>query len=165
MTGLKKMLYVLDKAILKVEYLLVFFSTTMLIISVTLQVFTRYILSKPLRWTTEMCCFMLIYMVFIGSAIALRNGEHVAVDLSQIKMAKALRTGLNIAATISVYLFIAIMIFYGTKLSIANINSLSEAMKIPYGYIYMSVPISGVMMLIGYTACLLRKHDKEGTEV
>ena len=100
---------------------------------------------------------MLIYSVFIGGAIALRQGEHVYLDISKIKMPGFLRTTFHVISHLAVYFFIIVTFYYGLQLSISNMGSLSEAMKFPYGYIYM-------MMFLGYTVNLLKKTDQEVAE-
>lgn len=164
MSALKKVLYAIDRVVFKIAYGIEFLTTAVLVIAVMLQVFTRYVLRSPLRWTTELCCFMLIYSVFIGGAIALRQGEHVYLDISKIKMPGFLRTTFHVISHLAVYFFIIVTFYYGLQLSISNMGSLSEAMKFPYGYIYMILPISAAMMFLEYTVNLLKKTDQEVAE-
>ena len=107
---------------------------------------------------------MLIYSVFIGGAIALRQGEHVYLDISKIKMPGFLRTTFHVISQLAGYFFIIVTCDYGRKRSISKMGSLSEAMKFPYGYIYMILPISAAMMFLGYTVNLLKKTDQEVAE-
>ncbi|MDO5643146.1 MAG: TRAP transporter small permease subunit, partial [Paracoccus sp. (in: a-proteobacteria)] len=46
-----------------------------------LQFFTRYALNNSLAWTEEIAANCLVAVVFIGSAMCVRLGRHIAVDL------------------------------------------------------------------------------------
>lgn len=48
---------------------------------VFLQFFTRYVLNNSLAWTEEIAANCLVVIVFVGSAMCVRMGRHIAVDL------------------------------------------------------------------------------------
>ncbi|MEH6403073.1 MAG: TRAP transporter small permease [Sneathiella sp.] len=45
------------------------------------SVFQRYVLGTPLTWTDELSGFLVVAIVMLGAAEALRKGDHIAVDL------------------------------------------------------------------------------------
>src|SRR5687767_8438943 len=49
--------------------------------AVFLQFFTRYVLNDSLAWTEEIATYCLVAVVFIGSAMCVRLGRHIHVDL------------------------------------------------------------------------------------
>lgn len=50
-------------------------------LAVFLQFFTRYVLNDSLAWTEEIATYCLVAVVFIGSAMCVRLGRHIHVDL------------------------------------------------------------------------------------
>jgi TRAP-type C4-dicarboxylate transport system permease small subunit len=46
-----------------------------------LQVFTRYVLHRPLDWTLEVCLITYVWFVFWACAFLLRERDHVAFGL------------------------------------------------------------------------------------
>jgi len=46
-----------------------------------LQVFTRYVLHRPLDWTLEVCLITYVWFVFWACAFLLREQDHVAFGL------------------------------------------------------------------------------------
>ena len=52
-----------------------------LVITLTLQVASRFLFKFPLDWTEELARVGLMWLVFIGSAVAARRAEHFAVEL------------------------------------------------------------------------------------
>lgn len=48
---------------------------------ITTAVVRRYVLDAPLQWNDEMLGYLLVAMVMLGAAEALRRGDHIAIDL------------------------------------------------------------------------------------
>jgi TRAP-type C4-dicarboxylate transport system permease small subunit len=48
---------------------------------VFLQFFTRYVLNDSLAWTEEIARYLLMVLTFLGSAIVVRKGAHIAVEV------------------------------------------------------------------------------------
>ncbi len=48
---------------------------------VSYSVFMRYVMNTPQVWTDELVGYLLVLLVMLGAAEALRRGEHIAVDL------------------------------------------------------------------------------------
>lgn len=46
-----------------------------------LQVVSRYVFAAPLFWTEELGRLAMLWMTFIGAAIAAREGTHIALDV------------------------------------------------------------------------------------
>ena len=57
-------------------------SVAILIIPVSLQIFSRYTdLIPSYIWTEEMARFLFIWMIMIGAMVGIRDGAHFDVDL------------------------------------------------------------------------------------
>ncbi|MFQ8430011.1 TRAP transporter small permease [Amaricoccus sp. W119] len=50
-------------------------------VCIFLQFFTRYALNNSLAWTEEIAANCLVIVVFMGSAMCVRMGRHIVVDL------------------------------------------------------------------------------------
>ncbi|MYG51168.1 MAG: TRAP transporter small permease [Rhodospirillaceae bacterium] len=61
------------------------FGAVLLLVAITLavclEVFMRYALNDPLVWVVEFAEYALLYICFLGAAWALREGNHVRVDV------------------------------------------------------------------------------------
>ena len=61
------------------------FGAVLLLVAITLavclEVFMRYALNDPLVWVVEFAEYSLLYICFLGAAWALREGNHVRVDV------------------------------------------------------------------------------------
>lgn len=50
-------------------------------LAVFLQFFTRYVLNNSFAWTEEIAINCLVVVVFLGSAMCVRMGRHIQVDV------------------------------------------------------------------------------------
>lgn len=139
--------------------LCILFGTLILIVAI--NVLCRYILRNSLFWVTELTCYILVYLIFLGSALALYQGEHVGINTDRIKIPKALNFFLKRASIFLNYIFISFLIVFGTILSCQNMKSYTGVLPIPMGYVYFAVPVSGVVMLLLYTERILIKKKDE----
>ncbi len=77
---MKKLLRILDRIedAMSVGAVLLLVAIT---VAVCVEVFMRYVLNDPLVWVVEMSEYALLYICFLGAAWALREGNHVRVDI------------------------------------------------------------------------------------
>nr|HOQ06006.1 TRAP transporter small permease subunit [Anaerohalosphaeraceae bacterium] len=51
-----------------------------LVVDVLWQVFSRYVLRAPSKWTEELAIFLLIWAALLGAAVATGRGAHLGID-------------------------------------------------------------------------------------
>ena len=67
----------------RVNKLLYYFSGVLLIsmsVIIIYQVFSRFVLEASLPWSEELTRYLMIWAVFIGASLALRNGALIGVE-------------------------------------------------------------------------------------
>ena len=120
-----------------------------LVVDVLWGVFTRKIMSDQARWTEELARFLLVWVSFLGAAIAYLDDKHLGVDIlvtyfdkSAKRLSKIFTHGLVLAFSLS------IMGIGGTRLCIDRFDSgqLLPALDISKGWFYLAVPISGYLI-------------------
>lgn len=119
-----------------------------LVVSVAMGVFYRYVLRDSLYWATEVPNFIMIWLVFLGSVTAFHEKKHIAFTLVQEAMPQRAGAVLELISAVVVLVFLAVVAVYGVRVVSATMNSESEALKIPMGYIYACLPISAVLMAV-----------------
>ena len=72
---------------------------------VSLQVICRYALVHPLSWTEELASLLFVWMTLLGASIALREGQHFAVELLQRKLPPKIRRGVRCLVALLVLIF------------------------------------------------------------
>lgn len=112
------------------------------------QVLTRYLMSAPLEWTEEIARFMFIYVALLGSAICVKQMSHINMDLVLVRVSPKTQWAMKVFVAVASIVFFAIMSWSGVEITAATMAQYAPATDLPMGYVYASVPISGLLMLI-----------------
>ena len=51
-----------------------------MVIAITTQVFTRYVLNRPIIWVEELATYSFIWGALIGASLGLKYGRHVRIE-------------------------------------------------------------------------------------
>jgi TRAP-type C4-dicarboxylate transport system permease small subunit len=118
-------------------------TVAILIIPVSIQIFSRYTALIPAWiWTEEMARFFFIWMIMIGSMVAIRDGAHFDVDLWPPLSPRA-DAALRIVAQLCILVLALIFIWYGIRFVQFGWNQTSELAELPMGWIFVAWPLAG----------------------
>jgi TRAP-type C4-dicarboxylate transport system permease small subunit len=123
-------------------------TVALLIVPVSLQIFSRYTeLIPSYIWTEEMARFMFIWTIMIGAMIGVRESTHFEVDLLPQMgprgeaLARLLgRLGVLVAA----YIFVTA----GIEFTRFAWKRTSELADLPLWYIHVAWPVTGVTWIV-----------------
>jgi len=121
-----------------------------LVIDVLWQVFSRYLLSSPSSFTDEMAGFLLIWVGLLGAAYVSGKNEHLAIDLLIQKSSPARQKLLHkVISLLIIFFAITVLIIGGSWLTYTRfaLNVRSAALDLPLGYVYLVLPLSGLLIL------------------
>jgi len=136
----------LNKAL---EVFLVFLMS-ILVIDVLWQVFSRYLLSSPSSFTDELAGFLLIWVGMLGAAYVAGRKEHLAIDILIQKSTPDRQRKLQFAIHALIFLFaLFVMVVGGVVLMYTRfvLQVKSAALQLPLGYVYVVLPISGLIIM------------------
>jgi len=127
--------------------------SSLLVICVTWQVFSRYVLNVPSTFTDEISRFLFIWVGLMGAAYTLGQKRHLAIDLLSMKLEhdKSKHAKLTLLINlISMSFASIIMIYGGSKLMLKTLETgqVSPALGIEMGLIYAAIPLCGIFMFI-----------------
>ncbi|HEY1290289.1 MAG TPA: TRAP transporter small permease [Burkholderiales bacterium] len=123
-------------------------SVAVLIVPVSLQIFSRYTQLIPAYiWTEEMARFLFIWMVMIGAMIGVREGSHFEVDVWPELGAKG-TAALQLAAGVFILLFAFVFLWAGWEFTRFAWNRVSELADLPLWMIHVAWPITGLTWLV-----------------
>lgn len=126
-------------------------------LNVLWQVFTRFILGDPSSFTDELARFMLIWVGLLGAAYVMGQRGHLAIDLLASKLPPRIALVLDGFILGVVLLFaIGVMTIGGGHLVYLTftLEQISAALNVSLAYVYVVVPISGLMIAF-YAAVFL----------
>jgi TRAP-type C4-dicarboxylate transport system permease small subunit len=129
-------------------------SVGIIVIPVTLQVFSRYTTDLPafLRlphfiWTEEMARFLLVWMIMIGAMVAVREGSHFTVDVWP-RLAPRAAAALDIVSGVFVLLFALVFLWWGIEFTEFAWFRISELAELPLWLIHIAWPLTGFTWLV-----------------
>lgn len=121
---------------------------------VCLQVFYRYVLNSPLTGSEEAARAILIYIVLVGSAIAVGDRAHMEVTYFRERFAPALGIIAGLVYFTTIISIALLLVVQGWDLAQRTMFQTTPALQIPKGAIVYAFPIGGVLIAL-YAAGLL----------
>jgi TRAP-type C4-dicarboxylate transport system permease small subunit len=141
-----------------------------MVIDVTWQVITRFILKNPSGFTEELAGFLLIWIGLLGASYAYYTKAHLGIDIVTFRLTGLKKQVIDILINVIVLLFALIVMVIG-GMRLVNITftlrQLSPALGIEMGYIYLVIPVSGVLVMyfaIHFIVQTIRSKPLESTE-
>ncbi|WP_445731500.1 TRAP transporter small permease [Mariniflexile sp.] len=117
-----------------------------MVLNVSWQVFSRYVLANPSSFTDELARYLMIWLGVIGTAYVSGKRLHVAIDILPDKLSPKRQIKLKNIINLIIILF-AILIFVvgGSRLVYLSyiLGQKSAALQIPLYLVYLCVPLSG----------------------
>jgi TRAP-type C4-dicarboxylate transport system permease small subunit len=104
----------------------------------------------PSSFTDELSRFLLIWIGLLGASYATGKKMHLTIDLLPNSLTGRKKKILNLIIHLLVMLFaFLVMVIGGIRLVYITLTlgQTSSALEIPLGYIYMIVPVSGIMII------------------
>lgn len=71
----------IEERIVQIEEAAVFIILALLVVTLSLQIASRFLFRFPLDWTEELARVAQLWLVFIGAAVGARRAEHFVVEL------------------------------------------------------------------------------------
>lgn len=131
-----------------------------MVVNVIWQVFTRYVLGAPSSYTEELARYLLIWVSLLGGAYAAGQRMHLAIDVVTSRLTDARK------ASMDTFIHVAVLVFAFTAMVVGGLRlvylsfaleQMSAALRLSLGYVYLVVPISGLLVMF-YTTSFLTDH-------
>ncbi|NOY07550.1 MAG: TRAP transporter small permease subunit [Spirochaetes bacterium] len=152
---------ILDFYILILEKAIVLLMIALLL-AVALQILGRYVPFIPrFLWTVEVSNFSLVWVIFLGSIIGVKESKHFYVNFLPDNLSPFLKTTVDILYYLFMYGTSMVFVIFGPRFFEMGYIQHSEYSGLNLGAIYISVPFSGISWVIFITYNLFRKIRKE----
>jgi TRAP-type C4-dicarboxylate transport system permease small subunit len=122
-----------------------------LVVDVTWQVVSRFVLSDASSWSEELATYLMIWVGLLGASVALRRGAHLGIDYFVSRLSPRGK------AVIGAFVFLVVAVFSVLVLGIGGVNLVREtlargqtsaALRVEMGYVYLALPISGFFLTL-----------------
>jgi TRAP-type C4-dicarboxylate transport system permease small subunit len=138
---------VLDWITAIVKYVMLV-QASMIFVIICFSVFTRYLLNYVPSWSEEVPRYLLVWISYLGAALAVKYKEHISLDfffnLMPVRMRQVGHYILNILiGTVGV-----IMLVFGIGLVRQFGGDLMESVAVKNFWLYLAMPISGGLIVL-----------------
>ncbi|PRY10930.1 TRAP-type C4-dicarboxylate transport system permease small subunit [Pontibacter ummariensis] len=148
----------LDKAL----YWLLVTLMAVMVVNVLWQVASRFVLKSPSSFTDELARFLLIWVSLLGASYVTGKKLHLAIDILPSKLQGKKQRNLNVLINLLVALFsVLVLVWGGIKLVYItlSLNQTSAALNVPLGYVYLALPLSGLIITYYSLTNLTEKRE------
>ncbi|NLN17345.1 MAG: TRAP transporter small permease [Firmicutes bacterium] len=132
----------------KIQTVFVGFLLAVLLVVVSLQVWTRFVSYKPLMWTEEVARFSLVWIVFQGAAIAVQRKAHYILDILPARLSQKTRRILSLLCCLFMFAMAYVIVYHGWVFAVSGLRRLSPTVELPMFWVYLAIPTSGICMMI-----------------
>jgi len=137
------------------------FLMTVIVLDVTWQVFTRFVLRKPSSFTEELAGFLLIWIGLLGGGYAFYTKSHLGIDVLTYKLEGLKKQVVDTLVNSLVFLFAALVMVVGGIRLVGltfSLNQISPALGIKMGYVYLVIPLTGILIMLYSLVFILEAH-------
>lgn len=96
----------------------------------------------------DIALFGFFWLVFLGAAVAFKEGIHVKVEFFVNWMPARVRAVIIMAANIIVLGFLILFTWSGVLFTINNVQQHAMQLRISMAYVYFILPVSGLVAII-----------------
>jgi TRAP-type C4-dicarboxylate transport system permease small subunit len=139
-----------------------------MVLDVTWQVFTRFILKNPSSFTEELAGFLLIWIGLLGASYAYYTKAHLGIDVLTYKLTGFKKQVVEILINLIVLAFaFFVMVIGGMRLVniTFTLKQISPALGIAMGYIYLVIPIAGILVIYFAIYFIVQAIQEKPTEL
>lgn len=102
----------------------------------------------PIVWSVDIAQLLFGWVVFLGADMALRNNNHIGIDMLIVRLPRKLQNAILLASYALTGAFLAVIAAFGFYLSVINYERTFNTFELSYSYATVSVPVGCVLMLI-----------------
>ena len=112
----------------------------------------RYVLKNPSPWATEVYSLLILFSIFIGLGVALRNNEHIAIEIVYDRMNSRWKKFSDYFSNFVGIIFSLFFLVTGSQLVVQSFKQgmVSISTGLPTWVTYTIIPISGLMLVVHY---------------
>ena len=133
--------------------------TGVMCLTILAQVFSRYLLGKPLTWSEELARYTMIWVTFLGTAVAQKRGTLVCVDMFLTAMPPKVQKVFRALSDIISLLFSGTMTYLSILFAGGPSAALqkSPALHLPMWLVDLCVPIGFGLIFFNVVLNILNK--------
>ena len=127
----------------------------LIVVTITVQVITRYLFNYPIIWVEELATYAFIWGTFVGASLGLKQGRHIKIETFVMLLSPRRAAMVRFAAFFVIALLMVVLIKHGWTVMAMEGRSYSIALPIPVARKWFySVPLvvgaASMLLTLGY---------------
>lgn len=148
------MLRALERGLVTTNQVLVILMMMVMATLVFTNVVSRYVFAHSLNWSEEIARYLMVWVTYIGAGLAMREGQHVAIEFGQAALPRALHPWLRGVVAATILVFLVVLTIAGIQFSDFAWRQRSPVMQWPMGAVYLAIPIGSTLFALHFVAIL-----------
>lgn len=138
------------------EEALAVFALGVVVAAVSYGVTTRYVTSTSATWATELASLSFTWVVFLGSAAAMKRNMHVSVDALTRLLPDKVARGLGWIMDLLVLAFLLYTVYLAALITYEARTRPSPVLRISFFWVYLSVVLGFASITVTHIRNLIR---------
>ena len=127
---------------------LVILGATVIVTIVTIEVILRYIFGLSLIFTEELARYLMVWIVFLGGALAVKDDSHIRINVLVQRLSPRLGRLVRITAHALTMLLLVVLTVEGTKILPQQLDQMCITIDTKMFYFYLAIPVGSILMII-----------------
>lgn len=132
----------------KITLLVIKVLTGILVVTVLVGVFFRYVVRDSLSWTEELARYLMIWAALLAVSVGIKDKEHVGIQLLIKQFPPLITKIITFVVYIITMVFLGVLTYKGYQVADKATTQLSLALNISMYWPLMSIPVSGALAII-----------------
>lgn len=122
---------------------------------VLIQVLVRFVFEQfSVPWSEEVAKYLMIWLTFLGGAVAVRKGKLIAIDSMVLILPERAGKALKWGAHVLSLLFYVLLVWIGWEWFMFGLSETAPVMKISKAYVYAAMLVGSALMVVNTIAYL-----------
>jgi TRAP-type C4-dicarboxylate transport system permease small subunit len=155
----------LNETLLKVAKFIIVALMGVMTVLVFAGVLARYVFQVQFAWGQELARFAMIWVSFLGAAVASHRGVHAEVTFILERVSPRMRNLLNVVNFLIISTVLFCLGWYGAVQAWANRLQFSPTLRVSMSYPYAAIPVGSLLMFLFTIEAVITKikPDKKRT--
>jgi TRAP-type C4-dicarboxylate transport system permease small subunit len=158
------MLKKFENGLVKINQIVLGLMVFVMFLLVFTNVITRYIFSYSINWAEELSRYLMVWTAFLGAGLAMREGQHVAIEILHEYLPKSFRKYFKAFIGLLIIGFLGILAYLGFQYALVSMEQNSAVLRWSMGMIYMAVPIGAILFIIHLVLVFKEYMHRESIE-
>jgi TRAP-type C4-dicarboxylate transport system permease small subunit len=157
---MRKTLLSLEAVVVRLEEAVVFAVLALLVVTLALQVVSRFVLPFALDWTEELARAGQVWLVFVGAAVGARRAEHFVVELFMERVAFPGKRFVARLVDVVVVGFFCMLAGIAVRTTFDGSGQTMPTLGVSVAWAYAAIPVGCILMAFHFAIAWIRPIER-----